>query len=55
MTLLDRATGALAESLRRQIGVGAFMDGRADYVVERRDNLVPGVEPGMFEADLRQG
>ncbi len=55
MSVLSKAVGGLIEGLRRQVGDGAFMDGRADYVVERRDNLVPGVEPGMFEADLRQG
>lgn len=55
MTLLERATGALAGSLRLQIGAGAFMAGRTDYVAERHDNLVPGVEPWMFEAELRRG
>ncbi len=47
MTLLKRATGALAGSLRLQIGAGAFMAGRTDYVAERRDNLVPGAGRAM--------
>ena len=55
MSVLSKAVGGLTEGLRRQVGDGAFMDGRADYVADFRDNLVPGVQPGMFEADLRRG
>jgi hypothetical protein len=52
---LPRAITALTARLRERIGAGAFMPDRAEYVSDLRDNLVPGVVPELFEAELRQG
>ena len=52
---LPRAITALTARLRERIGAGAFIPDHAEYVSDLRDNLVPGVVPELFEAELRQG
>ena len=48
-----RANEALRGGLL-QVSPSAAVD-MAGYVLDFRDNLLPGVDPGDFEADLRQG
>lgn len=47
--------GTFGSRLRTILGAEAFLPDRDDYVRDWRQNLLPGVEPSLFESELRAG
>jgi hypothetical protein len=53
--MLKRAVSALRDGLEATCLEAVFLESYPNYVGNYMHNLVPGIEPVMFEGDLRQG